>query len=155
MSRLTTSFACSWMYCRRGSTASPIRIEKRASAEDRKSTRLNSSHGYISYAGFCLQKKTPAFSTIFQTLSSRPWFDYGTGHGGSPLAVLAGLRNRSLLFAETEQARSRSADGPAHGGFSNCISRSRAGTGSSSRKCRASEARAQTFGGFVRKCASA
>src|SRR2546429_6319250 len=25
--------------------------------EDRKSTRLNSSHGYISYAGFCLQKK--------------------------------------------------------------------------------------------------
>src|SRR2546429_3216028 len=25
--------------------------------EDRKSTRLNSSHGYISYAVFCLQKK--------------------------------------------------------------------------------------------------
>src|SRR2546429_9414304 len=24
---------------------------------DRKSTRLNSSHGYISYAGFCLEKK--------------------------------------------------------------------------------------------------
>src|SRR5256884_6326700 len=28
-------------------------------AEDRKSTRLNSSHGYISYAVFCLQKKQP------------------------------------------------------------------------------------------------
>src|SRR2546422_4463838 len=27
--------------------------------EDRKSTRLNSSHGYISYAVFCLKKKTP------------------------------------------------------------------------------------------------
>src|SRR5687768_18085961 len=26
--------------------------------EDRKSTRLNSSHGYISYAVFCLTKKT-------------------------------------------------------------------------------------------------
>src|SRR2546422_1552547 len=26
-------------------------------AEDRKSTRLNSSHGYISYAVFCLKKK--------------------------------------------------------------------------------------------------
>src|SRR5687768_17626880 len=26
--------------------------------EDRKSTRLNSSHGYISYAVFCLKKKT-------------------------------------------------------------------------------------------------
>src|SRR2546429_5386463 len=25
---------------------------------DRKSTRLNSSHGYISYAVFCLEKKT-------------------------------------------------------------------------------------------------
>src|SRR2546429_6874957 len=28
------------------------------SAGDRKSTRLNSSHGYISYAVFCLKKKT-------------------------------------------------------------------------------------------------
>src|ERR1041385_9267309 len=27
-------------------------------ARDRKSTRLNSSHGYISYAVFCLQKNT-------------------------------------------------------------------------------------------------
>src|SRR5256884_3300912 len=27
-------------------------------AADRKSTRLNSSHGYISYAVFCLKKKT-------------------------------------------------------------------------------------------------
>src|SRR2546422_8616025 len=29
-----------------------------ARCEDRKSTRLNSSHGYISYAVFCLKKKT-------------------------------------------------------------------------------------------------
>src|SRR2546422_2210858 len=29
-----------------------------ALAGDRKSTRLNSSHGYISYAVFCLKKKT-------------------------------------------------------------------------------------------------
>src|SRR3989449_1986202 len=28
-----------------------------ACARDRKSTRLNSSHGYISYAVFCLKKK--------------------------------------------------------------------------------------------------
>src|SRR5687768_17941187 len=28
-----------------------------AGDEDRKSTRLNSSHGYISYAVFCLKKK--------------------------------------------------------------------------------------------------
>src|SRR5205809_5876035 len=29
-----------------------------AQRQDRKSTRLNSSHGYISYAVFCLKKKT-------------------------------------------------------------------------------------------------
>src|SRR5205809_5891117 len=29
----------------------------RADGGDRKSTRLNSSHGYISYAVFCLKKK--------------------------------------------------------------------------------------------------
>src|SRR5256884_7129436 len=29
----------------------------RHEARDRKSTRLNSSHGYISYAVFCLKKK--------------------------------------------------------------------------------------------------
>src|SRR2546422_6030186 len=28
-----------------------------AALQDRKSTRLNSSHGYISYAVFCLKKK--------------------------------------------------------------------------------------------------
>src|SRR2546422_5655478 len=31
---------------------------------DRKSTRLNSSHGYISYAVFCLKKKKRARSPI-------------------------------------------------------------------------------------------
>src|SRR5687768_18106672 len=31
--------------------------EERSAEEDRKSTRLNSSHGYISYAVFCLKKK--------------------------------------------------------------------------------------------------
>src|SRR2546422_1627947 len=29
---------------------------------DRKSTRLNSSHGYISYAVFCLKKKKRSYS---------------------------------------------------------------------------------------------
>src|SRR2546422_1950351 len=32
--------------------------------EDRKSTRLNSSHGYISYAVFCLKKKRKAIMSI-------------------------------------------------------------------------------------------
>src|SRR2546429_3055604 len=32
---------------------------------DRKSTRLNSSHGYISYAVFCLKKKKTPISRSF------------------------------------------------------------------------------------------
>src|SRR2546422_4146051 len=32
-------------------------LERCGSRRDRKSTRLNSSHGYISYAVFCLKKK--------------------------------------------------------------------------------------------------
>src|SRR5256884_4152787 len=32
-------------------------VQQQARHEDRKSTRLNSSHGYISYAVFCLKKK--------------------------------------------------------------------------------------------------
>src|SRR5205809_6118348 len=39
-------------------------------ARDRKSTRLNSSHGYISYAVFCLKKKKttqPAAGNPHQT----------------------------------------------------------------------------------------
>src|SRR2546427_5024420 len=39
---------------RRGSPFGQI---PRAAAEDRKSTRLNSSHSQISYAVFCLKKK--------------------------------------------------------------------------------------------------
>src|SRR5687768_17868657 len=39
-------------------TSRPVcRLDERHRAQDRKSTRLNSSHGYISYAVFCLKKK--------------------------------------------------------------------------------------------------
>src|SRR2546422_7446365 len=36
---------------------------------DRKSTRLNSSHGYISYAVFCLKKKKNAHTSQARQLS--------------------------------------------------------------------------------------
>src|SRR2546422_1586165 len=42
---------------------------------DRKSTRLNSSHGYISYAVFCLKKKnskTPARNKDRSPIDTRP-----------------------------------------------------------------------------------
>src|SRR2546429_7175072 len=37
--------------------------------QDRKSTRLNSSHGYISYAVFCLKKKKNFHTNSFFALS--------------------------------------------------------------------------------------
>src|SRR2546422_7398913 len=40
------------------------RADRGGHGQDRKSTRLNSSHGYISYAVFCLKKK--------KTKTSRP-----------------------------------------------------------------------------------
>src|SRR2546429_3357405 len=45
----------------------------RDALEDRKSTRLNSSHGYISYAVFCLKKKKTT-STIMTSdaVANRP-----------------------------------------------------------------------------------
>src|SRR2546429_2466595 len=33
--------------------------------KDRKSTRLNSSHGYISYAVFCLKKKKTIHASLY------------------------------------------------------------------------------------------
>src|SRR4030043_1409000 len=48
----------------------PHREPRPAQVADRKSTRLNSSHGYISYAVFCLKKKktkpTPPRDARFQ-----------------------------------------------------------------------------------------
>src|SRR5687768_17988179 len=34
-----------------------VHLRREDDRQDRKSTRLNSSHGYISYAVFCLKKK--------------------------------------------------------------------------------------------------
>src|SRR2546429_6378710 len=39
---------------------------------DRKSTRLNSSHGYISYAAFCLKKKNPSSSKALPPTPPHP-----------------------------------------------------------------------------------
>src|SRR3712207_7099499 len=39
--------------------------DKGAAREDRKSTRLNSSHANISYAVFCLKKKTNISSLVY------------------------------------------------------------------------------------------
>src|SRR2546422_6461050 len=44
---------------------------------DRKSTRLNSSHGYISYAVFCLKKKKKQNHHATLTLPSNNTFVHG------------------------------------------------------------------------------
>src|SRR2546429_5492335 len=43
---------------------------RRGVQRDRKSTRLNSSHGYISYAVFCLKKKKYIHSILWKDLFS-------------------------------------------------------------------------------------
>src|SRR2546422_3437316 len=46
------------LWCTNGTRAEIIVVLARTPSKlDRKSTRLNSSHGYISYAVFCLKKK--------------------------------------------------------------------------------------------------
>src|SRR2546422_7512492 len=49
-----------------------IPVDRLLEKVDRKSTRLNSSHGYISYAVFCLKKKKDAFS---KSVSEAYWAD--------------------------------------------------------------------------------
>src|SRR2546422_1249051 len=46
-------------------------VEGGEDPEDRKSTRLNSSHGYISYAVFCLKKKKTRHGRLSMTLTGR------------------------------------------------------------------------------------
>src|SRR2546422_8437925 len=52
------------VFCRRHADGHREKaINPKPRIEDRKSTRLNSSHGYISYAVFCLKKKNIAKTT--------------------------------------------------------------------------------------------
>src|SRR3989449_4634472 len=46
------------------------RVRRAEPHQDRKSTRLNSSHGYISYAVFCLKKKKNTHITTSSHASS-------------------------------------------------------------------------------------
>src|SRR2546422_8595339 len=48
-----------------GARVQPIALDQELlQRSDRKSTRLNSSHGYISYAVFCLKKKKQTANSI-------------------------------------------------------------------------------------------
>src|SRR3712207_8695751 len=55
----------------RDPAAAVLRSERRPGPEDRKSTRLNSSHANISYAVFCL-KKTKNTSIVVSSVEPVP-----------------------------------------------------------------------------------
>src|SRR2546429_3853187 len=54
---------------------------------DRKSTRLNSSHGYISYAVFCLKKKNTTTSTSANSIHLLPYRPERTLFTAAPLVL--------------------------------------------------------------------
>src|SRR2546422_8351610 len=53
-------------------SAHPARDDPRVRWRDRKSTRLNSSHGYISYAVFCLKKKKTTQQPLVSQIEAQP-----------------------------------------------------------------------------------
>src|SRR3989449_5512265 len=57
MWRMTERAASARSRCRSAAAAKNAGGRSPPRSRDRKSTRLNSSHGYISYAVFCLKKK--------------------------------------------------------------------------------------------------
>src|SRR2546422_4657948 len=61
----STATSASWRI-----STHPIHGRLRCATRDRKSTRLNSSHGYISYAVFCLKKKKKPNSRVEQSTES-------------------------------------------------------------------------------------
>src|SRR2546429_2637725 len=64
------TFPANWTQPRMAVTApTPAQLRNR----DRKSTRLNSSHGYISYAVFCLKKKN---TWLMDNLTGRMEFQH-------------------------------------------------------------------------------
>src|SRR5438445_7348993 len=60
----------------------PVPIGELLRRGDRKSTRLNSSHANISYAVFCLKKKTPTKEHHYRNGAGNP-----TLHGTAPSAA--------------------------------------------------------------------
>src|SRR2546429_2890973 len=71
----TTLFRSRWLSCgSRTISSTSYTLPTHTSAfvrRDRKSTRLNSSHGYISYAVFCLKKKKNKKTQIARQINKK------------------------------------------------------------------------------------
>src|SRR2546429_124399 len=69
VARAAASAGIGWAILNRDANYVPeLRKSSPAPGLDRKSTRLNSSHGYISYAVFCLKKKKNNCMIIFLSI---------------------------------------------------------------------------------------
>src|SRR2546429_3778744 len=68
----TTLFRSAQLSSRRFNGNKHFAQSRRKSFRDRKSTRLNSSHGYISYAVFCLKKKNIAHLFRLNSVATLP-----------------------------------------------------------------------------------
>src|SRR5256884_5949478 len=76
-------------HCPEGWTLHPL-----PGPQDRKSTRLNSSHGYISYAVFCLKKKN---NQHYHTSKSSPYRHSTPPHRIRTLNLFPSPTNRSYI----------------------------------------------------------
>src|SRR5205809_2207975 len=74
--------------------------ESRRNSPDRKSTRLNSSHGYISYAVFCLKKKELATIALLVAGAVGLLYMLGCALGGRFAGLAAACLFRASSFAQ-------------------------------------------------------
>ena len=65
---LENEYVPSDVYIKAAKASEQYGLEQKDDLADRKSTRLNSSHGYISYAVFCLKKKKKKIKKVVKAL---------------------------------------------------------------------------------------
>src|SRR5687768_17659593 len=70
-------FAFRFAFCVLRFSCQPAWFQPLKMPKDRKSTRLNSSHGYSSYAVFCLKKKKPDRATQRRAAGDAPLLEVG------------------------------------------------------------------------------
>src|SRR5207245_4436674 len=83
-----------------------------AARPDRKSTRLNSSHGSISYAVFCLKKNTISLlqgksPDMYAALRASRAYVHAVAGGGDARAGRGRGAPRAILFAAQDATRAR------------------------------------------------
>src|SRR2546422_1346474 len=88
-----------------GQPTGDVHAEQLGKIGDRKSTRLNSSHGYISYAVFCLKKKNSGISLSENVRAWRSMYTCTTKV--SAIAKSTAITNTEMLTSFETRCRSR------------------------------------------------